>query len=66
MIKEGSHTGLEGDQLANQHSEGQGSITVQKIAISRLGLSIVNSQARELCYVSFSNLRLRYEQTQKH
>lgn len=34
--------------------------------INRLGLSIVNSQARELCYMSISNLRFKNENTQKY
>lgn len=41
-------------------------VVKQKLIIHRLGFSIVNSQARELCYASFSNLRICNESTQKH
>ena len=32
-----------------------------KLSIHRLGLSLVNSHARELCYTTFTNLRLSFE-----
>lgn len=35
------------------HTQAQGVTHIQKLLISHLGLSIVNQQARELCYISF-------------
>ncbi len=32
-----------------------------KLSIHRLGLSLVNSHARELCYTTFTDLRLSFE-----
>ena len=32
-----------------------------KLSINRLGLSFVNSHARELCYTTFSNLRIHIQ-----
>ena len=37
-----------------------------KLKINRLGLSVVNSQAREICYTSVFNMRLSLESTAKH
>jgi len=37
-----------------------------KIVIERLGISVVNSQPRELAYTTISNLRVTYESTVKH
>ena len=37
-----------------------------KIKINRLGLSLINSQAREICYTSMFNLRLSLDSTLKH
>ena len=35
-----------------------------KLFINRLGLSLVNSHARELCYTTFTNLRLSFNNIQ--
>ena len=37
-----------------------------KLKINRLGLSVINSQAREICYTSVFNLRFSQESTTKH
>ena len=50
--------GLAGDLSVNFAS--------QKLIIERLGISIVNSQARELSYTTVSNLRFSHESTVKH
>jgi len=41
-------------------------ISKTKLRIMRLGLSMVNSHAREICYTSISNLRFTHEATTKH
>ena len=41
-------------------------VTKQKLLINRLGLSVVNSQARELCYISVGGLKVNNETTPKH
>jgi len=48
------------------HTQAQGITHIQKLLISHLGLSIVNQQARELCYISFQNLSVRKESSTKH
>lgn len=37
-----------------------------KVKINRLGLSLINSQAREICYMSIFNLRLSIDESMKH
>lgn len=58
MLRAEKETPLAGDQSLNFSS--------QKLIIERLGISIVNSQARELCYTTISNLRFSHESTLKH
>jgi hypothetical protein len=41
-------------------------VTKLKLKINRLGLSVVNSQAREISYTSVFNLRFSQESTAKH
>jgi len=37
-----------------------------KVQINRLGLSLINQQAREICYTSIFNLRFSLDTTSKH
>ena len=37
-----------------------------KLVVNRLGLSVVNSQAREICYTSIKTLRFSTSTTSKH
>jgi hypothetical protein len=41
-------------------------VSKQKLYIRQFGLSVVNSQARELCYISVGNLKINNDSTIKH
>jgi len=51
--------------LKGGEHEDDSKVTKSKIVIAMLGMSLVNSQAREICYTSISNLRFSHQKTLK-
>ena len=50
----------------DQQAPSEAKMSKLKLKINRLGLSVINSQAREICYTSIFNLRFTQESTSKH
>ena len=54
-------------QRNNENSEMNNvKLSKLKLSINRLGLSVVNSQAREICYTSIKQLQFSLQTTSKH
>ena len=57
------------DTTSSKHDESEMSevkLSKIKLVVNRLGLSVVNSQAREICYTSVKHLIFSTQTTSKH
>ena len=57
------------DTTSSKHDDSEMSevkLSKIKLVVNRLGLSVVNSQAREICYTSVKHLVFSTQTTSKH